>query len=125
MAPGSRVLIVDDDPDAVLTCCTLLLREGYKVQGVHTVDDALVALREFEPHAIILDLAMPLRDGFELAAMTRSRVVPPVVIVLSGVYSADTPAGLDKSMFDHYLTKPCDPQVLLPLLARAEPKLKR
>ena len=44
MGRSSRVLFVDDDRDTVLTCCMLLQREGCQVRGVHTAQDALVAL---------------------------------------------------------------------------------
>src|SRR5688572_344891 len=61
---GARVLIADDNPDALLTLEALLDSEGYDVRSVNKGSDVLPALREFHPHAVVLDIKMPGLSGY-------------------------------------------------------------
>jgi CheY-like chemotaxis protein len=114
-----RVLIVDDERDTTLTLTTLLQGEGYDVKGVHSGAEALSALRDFEPDVMISDIAMPGMSGWELARQVR-RMRPgdrPLLIAISGAYTKVVDRLLSESIgFQHYFTKPCDPNVLLRLL---------
>lgn len=115
-----HVLVADDERDTVLTLLMLLRDEGHEVRGVHTGRQALAALRDFEPDAVLLDIALPELSGWEVAREIRKRTGDkgPLLIGISGEYKQ----GADKILseivgFDHYLLKPYEPRALLALLA--------
>ena len=87
--------------------------------GAHSGAEALAALRDFEPDVMISDIAMPGMSGWELARQVR-RMRPgdrPLLIAISGEYTKVVDRLLSESIgFQHYFTKPCDPNVLLRLL---------
>jgi DNA-binding response OmpR family regulator len=120
-APRSlRILVADDERDTVLTLMMLLRAEGHEARGVYTGRQALAALREFDPDAVLLDIALPELSGWEVARELRKRQIGkgPLLIGISGEYRQ----GADKILaeilgFDHYLVKPYEPAALLDLLA--------
>lgn len=79
-----RVLVVEDD-DAIRTMLlTVLEVAGYDVLGVRTGMDALTMLGEWRPDVIVLDLFMPLMDGYELLARKSASddlATIPVIVV--------------------------------------------
>ena len=118
-----RVLIADDERDIVLTLMAILRDEGYETKGVYSGKDVLAAVAEFDPDAVLLDIAMPGMTGWDVARQIR-RLHPgdrPRLVALSGQYTQ----GADKILaqmtgFDGYLTKPCDPKVIVALLATTD-----
>jgi CheY-like chemotaxis protein len=115
----ARIMVVDDEPDTVLTLLELLRGEGYDVQGFGSGRAALESLVAFDPDVIISDIAMPHVNGWDVAKTVRERMGEkrPVLIAISGQYTK----GGDKVLaqlkgFNYYLTKPCEPSVLLSLL---------
>jgi chemosensory pili system protein ChpA (sensor histidine kinase/response regulator) len=81
---AGRVLVVEDD-DAIRTMLlTVLEVAGYDALGVRNGLDALTMLGEWRPDVIVLDLFMPLMDGFELLAHRSASVdlaAIPVIVV--------------------------------------------
>lgn len=126
-APRSlRILIADDERDAVLTLMMLLREEGHDARGVYSGKQALALLRDFEPDVALLDIALPELSGWEVARQIRERKGDrPLLIALSGIYKSPTDKFLSESVgFDHHLLKPYDPKVLLALIAPlTQPKL--
>jgi len=59
-----RVLIIDDDAATTQTFAVILRLEGYQVRTAITANDGLREVNEFHPDAIIVDLRMPLINGF-------------------------------------------------------------
>ena len=91
-APAPRVLIVDDDVSVTNLFSRMLRLEGYEVWAGHTADDGLNLARIHRPHAIILDLRMPLTSGLQL--LKSIRTIPgltqtPVAIVTGDYYLAE------------------------------------
>ena len=87
MTPPSEILVVDDDTDIRDSLIELLEFEGYSVVGAANGKEALDQLRRRLPAVVLLDLMMPVMDGFEfrreqLADPQLSGV--PVVIVSAG-----------------------------------------
>ena len=121
--PGSRplrVLVVDDERDSVLTLMQLLRDDGHEARGVYKGRDVVNALQDFEPDAVLLDIAMPEVSGWDVARQIRSRLGEerPFLIALSGVYKQSADKVLAQIVgFDYYLSKPYEPAVLLALLA--------
>ncbi|HEU4440828.1 MAG TPA: response regulator, partial [Burkholderiales bacterium] len=68
-----RVLVADDDKDAVLILTALLRDEGYEVRGVHRGAEVLDAVFNFAPDVVLLDIGMPQMSGYEVARRLRER----------------------------------------------------
>jgi two-component system CheB/CheR fusion protein len=120
LAPRAlRVIVVDDERDSVATLSLLLTEEGHEVCGLQRGSEVLRAVADFRPDAVLLDIAMPDMSGYEVARKIRSRYgeVKPMLIAISGRYKQASDKMLGQIVgFDHYLTKPCDPGMLLSLL---------
>jgi two-component system, OmpR family, response regulator MprA len=119
---GSRVLVVDDDPDLRRAVETALELEGH---WVTTADDGLGALKRLgqtEFDAVVLDVLMPNLDGFEVCRRLRAAGNrTPVLILTARDSEEDTIRGLDLGA-DDYLVKPF---ALGELLARVRALLRR
>ncbi len=113
-----RVLIVDDDRDQVLSLMMILRQEGYEARGAYDGFRALRELKEFEPDAVLVDIAMPGMSGWDIAREIRKRDrEKPKLIAITGMYVKKPDELLSRVVgFDHYLLKPCDPQFLLSVL---------
>jgi len=115
-----RIIVADDERDTVLTLSMILRDEGHDVQGVHTGSRVLALVREFDPDVVLLDIALPEKNGYELAEEIRKRPRGQRVLLIgiSGRYRQGSDKILaDLKGFDHYLVKPFDPAALLALLA--------
>jgi CheY-like chemotaxis protein len=128
---NKKILIVDDDPDAVLFLSTVLEDNGYTTFKAANGKEGLEKARSTPPDLILLDLMMPQKSGIallsDLQAEQSLRAIP--VIMVTGV-SGET--GIDLESFfksppkeagddapprpDGYLEKPVDPQKLLRLV---------
>ena len=114
-----RILVVDDEPDAVLTLTELLRAEGHEAHGLYHGADVAAAMQAFDPDVVLLDLAMPDRSGWEVAREIRAtHGHRPVLIAISGLYRQSA-EGILAAMgdFNYYIAKPCDPSALISLLA--------
>lgn len=113
-----RIVVVDDDRDMVLSLMMLLREEGHDVRGLHAGRQVLRAVNEFNPDAVVLDIAMPELSGWEVARAIRARVGRrPMLIGISGEYKDSVDKILSEVVgFDHYLVKPYEPNALLALL---------
>lgn len=118
-----RVVVVDDDPDTVMTLVALLRDEGYATEGFANSKVALDAIPKVNPDVLILDIAMPALNGWDFAKEVRKRPGPqPRMIAISGQYKqAAHRSAAQKAGFSDYLVKPCDPQVLMTLVAKGCP----
>lgn len=115
---GRRVLLVDDDADAVEMLSQLLRSAGHEVRGVTDPDAALAEVDSFRPDVAVVDIGLPTIDGYELARRIRERT-PCRLLALSG-YSAETaPADTSVTVFDEHLVKPVELSVLLRCIGSA------
>ena len=91
MGITQRVLVVDDDPDIRELLSLVLQAQGYEVRSVEHGQAALDVLATWEPVVIILDLRMPVMDGWEFRARQLAEpgwaAIP--VVVLTGDVTAD------------------------------------
>ena len=69
--PALRVLVVDDNVDYAEGIALLLRTSGYQVEVVHTGPEALLAVSEFHPDVVVLDIGLPGMDGYEVARRMR------------------------------------------------------
>ncbi|MBA3395047.1 MAG: response regulator [Deltaproteobacteria bacterium] len=119
---GVRVLIADDNRDAVETLATFLEVSGYEVRMASDGAEALEVAATFRPDVAVLDVGMPVHDGHEVARQLRARPehAELVLIALTGWGQAEDLRRSREAGFDYHLTKPVQPKTLLKLLA--EPK---
>ncbi len=117
--PPARVLVVDDDPEALEMLSTWLRIHNYSVDTCPDSAQALVVFQARLPDAVLLDLHMPRVDGTEIfSLMHRSQPAIPVIIV-TGDDDADLARIiLDCGAFD-YVLKPVDLDYLGTALAAA------
>ena len=120
VARALRIVVAEDDADAAMTLVAILRDEGYEVVRVQNGRRAVEAARHFDPDAMILDIGMPEMNGWDAARTIREERGErrPLLIAVSGIFTKSADRFLaDMAGFNHYLTKPYDPQALLSLLA--------
>jgi two-component system KDP operon response regulator KdpE len=111
-AQGARILVVDDEP-AILRAVERNLRaHGFQVATAATADDAQDQLERWHPDAVILDLGLPGRDGFEVIKTIRAKSATPIIVLSVRGSDADKVGALDLGA-DDYLTKPFSVDELL------------
>jgi two-component system phosphate regulon response regulator PhoB len=126
---NEHILAVEDEEDILELLRYNLEKEGYRVTGVVSGEEALRAARSTPPDLIVLDLMLPGMDGLtvcrELKQDAKTRDLPIIILTAKGE-EADIVAGLELGA-DDYVTKPFSPRVLLARLRavlrrrRAEP----
>lgn len=84
-----RVLIVDDEPDIRATVSAMLEIEGYEVSEAANGADALHAVEEQSPDVILLDMRMPVMDGWGFAAELRRRGHATPIVVMTAARDAE------------------------------------
>lgn len=116
---GIRVVIVEDERDTRMTLGILLRSEEFDVRMVDRPAEVAEVVREFRPHAVLLDIGLPQRDGYQLAGDLRSEhgSACPRLIAVTAYGSEADKARAAQSGFHHHVTKPYDPARLLELLA--------
>lgn len=107
---GKRVLIVDDNVDALETITTLLELHGFDVVPAHSPAQAIARIAEFSPQACVLDIGLPEMDGYKLASELR-RVGGPELqasrfIALTGYGQAEDKERAKAAGFHQHLVKP-------------------
>lgn len=120
-----RILIVEDDEDIRISLQQLLADDGYTVRTVKNGYLALEALRDMHPHPphlILLDMAMPVMNGFEFREQQLREAdfchVP--VVCISAMHWSEWMR--DKLGADAYLAKPLTVSVLDELVRRYDPR---
>lgn len=102
------VLIVDDEPDILMLIRASLEADGFRTSLAGDGETALARAREQEPDAIVLDLMMPLLDGWAvIETMRRSPVRPPLIVVSAKAQETDKARALRLGA-DAYIEKPFD-----------------
>jgi CheY-like chemotaxis protein len=120
-----RVLIADDDRDNVLMLMEVLRDEGHDTKGVYDGDAVLDAITLFRPDAVLLDIGMPQRTGYELARYLRKRFGDAITLIAVTGWSKHSDKILATlAGFDHHIAKPYDPQALVQLLANITPRIQ-
>lgn len=111
----TRILVVDDEPDAVELIEFNLKAAGYEVVTAVEGEEALKKARELLPSLIILDLMLPEVDGLEVCKILRRDPKTsgiPIVMVTAKAAEIDRILGLELGA-DDYVTKPFSPRELV------------
>lgn len=106
MTNAARILVVDDDADLRRSLAELLEEEGYQVSCANNGEEALNALAGAVPNAILLDLTMPVMDGWTFREVQRNdpRLAAIPTVVISAAYS--DPRALEALGAEAFLAKP-------------------
>ena len=119
-----KILVVDDEEDILELVRFNLSREGYRVTGTLTGEDALRKARSDTFDLIVLDLMLPGMDGLSFTKIvkndSRLRNIPIIMLTAKGEES-DIVTGLELGA-DDYITKPFSPKVMI---ARVRTALRR
>jgi CheY-like chemotaxis protein len=114
------VLVVEDHADTADSLAVLLRHDGHGVHIARTGAEALAVYREILPDVIVLDIAIPGMDGWEVARQIRhipSKTVPLLLVVSGYGQDADKRRSAEAGI-DLHLTKPVDPDTLMSLMGR-------
>jgi DNA-binding response OmpR family regulator len=103
-----KILVVDDSEDTATSMARLLAYWGLQVEVARDVKSALDALDARTPDVVITDLALPDRDGREIARHARGLPQPPVCLLMTGWPLEEGPDDLAASGVDHLFQKPVD-----------------
>jgi len=106
-----RVLVVDDNADAVASLAELLRLDGHDVREATDGREALAQADEFQPEVVLLDLGLPGLDGWEVATALRRRAGGgrALLVAISGYGRSEDRARSLASGIDLHLVKPVEP----------------
>jgi signal transduction histidine kinase len=109
-APGRRILVVDDNPDALDSLSRILQVMGNDTLSARDGLEALQSAREFRPEVILMDLGMPNLDGYDAARRIRQEPWGRDVLMIAttGWAQDDDRRRSNEAGFDHHLVKPVD-----------------
>lgn len=121
----ARILLIDDDPDFVASTRTVLESKPYDVIVASNGDEGVRKAREETPDLILLDIIMPVKDGFAAAEQLKKdpklSKIPTLMLTSFASKRGGTgiPAGRGLSLeSEDYLDKPISPEDLLATVAR-------
>jgi DNA-binding response OmpR family regulator len=116
MSDAATIILIDDDADFVEATRAVLESVPYQVLVAHNGDEGLAKARETQPNLVILDMIMPVKDGFQILKELKSDPAlasVPVMLLTAlsdGIISPNT--GLVNEVAD-YIDKPIRPTELL------------
>jgi CheY-like chemotaxis protein len=108
----ARVLVVDDNVDGAEMLAEALHALGYRTAVAHDGPQALQVAAEFEPEIALLDIGLPVMDGYELAGRLRGRLANLKLVAITGYGQETDRARARGAGFDEHLTKPIDLEIL-------------
>lgn len=111
----TRILMVDDNPDITSLVGEILEQAGFDVRIASDGPRALDLAATFHPNIAILDIGLPVMDGYELAGRLRELLghAAPRMIAMSGYGQKEDRENSRRAGFDRHLVKPVEAQVLL------------
>jgi DNA-binding response OmpR family regulator len=115
------VLVIDDEERLVTLLETYLTQEGFQVVKAYNGQEGLDAARKNHPDLILLDLMMPVLNGYDFMRIHRSEKNTPIILLTARVDDDEKVLGLELGA-DDYVTKPFKPRELM---ARIRAVLRR
>jgi len=118
---AKKILVVDDEPVLTDTLRYNLVKEGYTVSVAANGETALNLARQEKPDLVILDVMLPVLDGFEVCRILRQETTVPILMLTAKDEEIDKVVGLELGA-DDYMAKPFS---MRELLARVRALLRR
>ena len=117
---NEKILVVDDDKNICELLRLYLVKEGYNVTMVHDGGAALAEFDKLHPDLVLLDVMMPVMDGYEATAAIRAlprqdAVRIPILALTANAFVTDVGKAKNAGMNDH-ITKPINLEVLFAAL---------
>jgi CheY-like chemotaxis protein len=113
-----KILVVDDHPDSADSLSRLLQAHGHETASAYDGRQALEVFRQFDPAAVVLDIDMPVLDGYGTARAIR--LAPnarlPVLLALTGLGGHEVRRLAFEAGFDAHLVKPARIDALIHLM---------
>ncbi|MFC1990509.1 two-component system response regulator, partial [Chloroflexota bacterium] len=120
MGKRAKILLVDDDPDFIEATKTVLETEPYQIIVANEGNEALQKAREETPDLILLDVIMPVKDGFTAAEQLKKDAqlskIPVIMLTSFSSKGQETSIARGRGLSleaDDYLEKPVTPEELL------------
>ena len=112
-----KVLIVDDEPNIVVSLQFLMKKSGFETSVARDGDAALAEVERFRPDLLLLDAMMPNRDGFEVCQKLRASGWTDLKIVMLTAKGLETEVAKGLAVgADAYVTKPFSTRELIDLV---------
>ena len=115
MATKKRILIVDDERDLVETMTFRLEASGYEILKAYDGQEGLKKIREEKPDLVLLDVMMPLKDGYQVCQEVKNdEKIRNIPVIMLTAKSQESDKSVGESVgVDDYLTKPFQSHELL------------
>ena len=104
---NEKILVVDDDKNICELLRLYLVKEGYNVTMVHDGGAALAEFDKLHPDLVLLDVMMPVMDGWEVCRKLRAKDNTPIIMLTAKGETYDKVLGLELGA-DDYIVKPFD-----------------
>ncbi len=118
---AEKILVVEDEPTLQETLAYNLKRQGYAVELAGDGQAGIETARRAQPDLIVLDIMLPILDGFEVCRILRQEMNVPILMLTARDDEIDRVIGLEMGA-DDYLTKPFS---MREFLARVKAQLRR
>jgi CheY-like chemotaxis protein/anti-sigma regulatory factor (Ser/Thr protein kinase) len=115
-----RVLIVDDNVDGAALLSEALDACGYETATANDPPRALQLAEAFQPKIAVLDIGLPIMDGYELGGHLRQMLGDVILVALTGYGSERDRKRAEDAGFDAHFTKPIEPDRLAERLGQLE-----
>ncbi len=114
-----RILVVDDNRDSASTLAILLRLMGNVTKTANDGAEAVEAASDFRPDVVLLDIGLPIFDGYEACRRIRQQPggAEMVMVAVTGWGQDEDRARSSEAGFDHHLVKPVDQATLAEILA--------
>ena len=117
----AKILIVDDEKNIVDILKYNLLKEGFETVEAYDGKEAIEKALRLNPDIILLDVMLPVYDGFAVCRKLREKIQTPIIMLTAKEEEVDKVLGLEMGA-DDYVTKPFSPRELI---ARIKSNLRR
>ena len=117
---AKKIVLAEDEPQIARLIEFKLKKEGYEVTWKENGEEALKAIKEDKPDLILLDVMMPVMDGYEVLRRLKedeNLKSIPVIMLTARAQERDVVKGIDLGAED-YITKPFHPAELLARVKR-------
>ena len=112
-----RVLIIDDNRDAADSMAVLLQLDGHEVVAVYSPEDGIEKVSTFTPDIVLLDIGLPLMDGYAVARRLKDDGFQGRLIAISGYGEANDKQRAAAAGFFAHLSKPVEYTALEKVMA--------
>ena len=109
---SKKALIVEDDINIAELLKIYLQKDGFETENAYDGMKAVELAEKFRPDIILLDIMLPLMDGWQVCREVRKNSQVPIIMLTAKGESMDKVSGLEMGA-DDYVTKPFDPKELI------------